>query len=162
MLKASNGNLRNKEDNSIENIFKRQLPEGFYKKVFLNISHAEFIIKHRCQSPFFNQITSLRSATLIKERPGRRFFCEFCEIFKNAFFTEHLRVTASDIRIQVVVKYNLNLHLQFCNNKLYIFCSMTFHVGTCFCFNVAKISASICFSIGLFLTMSCNPASIEK
>ena len=63
-----------KEDNSIENIFKRQLPEGFYKKVFLNISHAEFIVKHRCQSRFFNEITSLRSATLIKERPGRRCF----------------------------------------------------------------------------------------
>ena len=39
---------------------------------------------------------------------------------------------------------------------------MTFHVGIGSCFNVAKISASICFSIGLFLTMSCNPASIEK
>ena len=24
------------------------------------------------------------------------FCCEFCEIFKNAFFTEHLRTTASD------------------------------------------------------------------
>ena len=24
------------------------------------------------------------------------FFCEFCEIFKNNFFTEHLRTTASE------------------------------------------------------------------
>ena len=40
-------------------------------------------------------------------------FCEFCEIFKNTFFAEHLRVTASDIRMQVVVIYNLNLFLQF-------------------------------------------------
>ena len=40
-------------------------------------------------------------------------FCEFCEIFKNPFFAEHLRVTASDIRMQVVVIYNLNLILQF-------------------------------------------------
>ena len=39
--------------------------------------------------------------------------CEFCEIFKNTFFAEHLRVTASDIRMQVVVIYNLNLPLQF-------------------------------------------------
>ena len=31
------------------------------------------------------------------------FFCESCEIFKNIFFTEHLRVTASDIWMQVVV-----------------------------------------------------------
>ena len=27
------------------------------------------------------------------------FFCEFCEIFKNTFFTEHLWTTASVIRI---------------------------------------------------------------
>ena len=41
------------------------------------------------------------------------FSCEFCEIFKNTFFTEHLRVTASDIRMQVVVIYNLNLFYNF-------------------------------------------------
>ena len=38
---------------------------------------------------------------------------EFCEIFKSTFFAEHLRMTASDIRMQVVVIYNLNLSLQF-------------------------------------------------
>ena len=26
------------------------------------------------------------------------FSCEFCEIFKNTFFTEHLRTTASVVR----------------------------------------------------------------
>ena len=41
------------------------------------------------------------------------FFYEFCETFKNTLFAEHLRVTASDIRMQVVVIYNLNLSLQF-------------------------------------------------
>ena len=41
------------------------------------------------------------------------FFCEFYEIFKNIFFAEHLRVTAFDIRMQVVEIYNLNLSLQF-------------------------------------------------
>ena len=40
-------------------------------------------------------------------------FCEFWETFKNTFFTEHLRVTASDIRMQVVEIYHLNLSLQF-------------------------------------------------
>ena len=40
------------------------------------------------------------------------FFCEFCEIVKKTVFTEHLQVTASDIRMQVVVIYNLNLSLQ--------------------------------------------------
>ena len=30
-----------------------------------------------------------------KETLAQVFFCEFCEIFKNTFFTEHLRTTAS-------------------------------------------------------------------
>ena len=51
------------------------------------------------------------------------FFCEFCEIFKNTSLEEHLRVTASDIRIQVVVNFT--------NNKLYIFSSASFHAGAC-------------------------------
>ena len=35
------------------------------------------------------------------------------EILVKVFFTEHLRVTASDILIQVVLIYHLNLYLQF-------------------------------------------------
>ena len=46
------------------------------------------------------------------------FSCKFCEIFKNIFFTEHFQVTASAIRMQVVVICNLHLSLQFCNDKL--------------------------------------------
>ena len=30
-----------------------------------------------------------------KEAPTQLFFCEYCEIFKNAFFEEHLQKTAS-------------------------------------------------------------------
>ena len=30
-----------------------------------------------------------------KENPDQVSFCEFCEIFKNTFFTEHIRETAS-------------------------------------------------------------------
>ena len=33
------------------------------------------------------------------------FSYEFCEIFKNIFFKEQLRLTASDISVQVVVIY---------------------------------------------------------
>ena len=49
----------------------------------------------------------------LKETLAKVTFCEFYEIFKNTFFAEHLRVTASDIRMQVIVIYNLNLFLQF-------------------------------------------------
>ena len=44
-----------------------------------------------------------------KETLAQLLFCEFCKIFKNTFFTEHLRVIASDIRMQVVVIYNFSL-----------------------------------------------------
>ena len=35
------------------------------------------------------------AATLLKETPAELFSCEFCDIFKNVFFTEHLRATNS-------------------------------------------------------------------
>ena len=32
------------------------------------------------------------------------FSCEICEIFKNTYFEEHLRTTASDILVKRVLK----------------------------------------------------------
>ena len=46
---------------------------------------TEFTGKHLCYSPYFNK----------KETLGLVFSREFCEITKNAFFTEHLWTTAS-------------------------------------------------------------------
>ena len=40
----------------------------------------------------------LQNAQENKESLPQVFSCEFCEISKNTFFTEHLRTTASDIR----------------------------------------------------------------
>ena len=57
----------------------------YIKIVFLK-NFAKFTGKHLCQSLF---------ATLLKKRLWHRFFCEFCEIFKSTFLTEHLRSTAS-------------------------------------------------------------------
>ena len=90
---------------------------------------AKFIGKHLCQSLFFIKVASLRAATLLKRDLGKSVFGEFCEVFKNTFFAEHHRVAASDIRMQVVVIYNLNLSLQVCNNRLYIYSSARFHAG---------------------------------
>ena len=45
----------------------------------------EFTGKHLWQSRFFNK----------KETLAQVFSCEFCEISKNIFFTEHLWETAS-------------------------------------------------------------------
>ena len=43
---------------------------------------------------FFNKVADLRPAVLLK-RLWQLFSCELCEIFKNNFFTEPLRATAS-------------------------------------------------------------------
>ena len=53
-------------------------------------------------------IRTLRSCkpeacNFIKKVLAKVFFSEFCEIFKNTFFAEHLRMTASDVLMQVVV-----------------------------------------------------------
>ena len=49
---------------------------------------AKFKDKHLCLSLFFN------SNFIKKESLAQIFFCEFCEISKNTFFTEHLWATA--------------------------------------------------------------------
>ena len=70
---------------------QKQPPEGFCKKrcsvkkgVLRNF--AKFIGKHLCQGLFFNK----------KDTLAQVFSCEFCEISKNTFFTEHIWVTASE------------------------------------------------------------------
>ena len=51
----------------------------------------KFTGKHLCQSLFFNKVAGLRLATLLKkETLAQVFSCDFCEIYKNTFFTEHL------------------------------------------------------------------------
>ena len=81
-------------------------------------------------------------------------FWEFCKVFKHTFFTEHLQVTAADIPMQVVVIYDLNLSLQFL--------AINFEFLSGPCFNVACVSASIYFSVVLFLAIPCKTASKEK
>ena len=55
---------------------------------------TKFTAKHLCQSHFF-KVAGIRPATLLKKRPAHMFSCEFCEISKNTFVTEHLWTAAS-------------------------------------------------------------------
>ena len=50
-------------------------------------------MKKRKQFWFMPQVSTL----LKKEALVQVFSCEFCEIFKSTFFTEHLRATSSAI-----------------------------------------------------------------
>ena len=112
--KSANETLKVTENNPNENISKRNQRWCSIKKVFLKISQnsqenageASILIK-------------LPEVFIKKETLRQVLFCKFCDIFKNTFFIEHLRVTASDIRMQVIFAN--------CNNKLYIFPSVSFH-----------------------------------
>ena len=72
---------------------QKQPPEVFYKKMFLNISQNSQ--ENTCASLFFNKVAGnfIKKETLVQV-----FSCEFSKIFKNTFFTEHLRATASKYR----------------------------------------------------------------
>ena len=45
----------------------------------------------------FNKVAGLKTCNFIKKRPPTQVFSRenSCEVFKNTFFTEHLRSTAS-------------------------------------------------------------------
>ena len=58
---------------------------------------VKFTGKHARQSLFFNKVADLRPATLLKKTLARVFSGGFCEIFKNTFYREHLRTTASEL-----------------------------------------------------------------
>ena len=51
---------------------------------------AKFTGKHLCQSLIFDKVAGIGPVTLLKKRltQAQEFSCEFCEIFKNTFFTE--------------------------------------------------------------------------
>ena len=46
---------------------------------------------------------ALRPATLLKRALAQVFFCEFCEISKNIFSTEHLWTTASETFMVIII-----------------------------------------------------------
>ena len=53
--------------------------------------------ENQCQSFFFNKVAGLRPWNFIKKKTlAQVFSCEFCEISKNTFFTEHLWTTDSE------------------------------------------------------------------
>ena len=63
---------------------------------------AKFTEKHLWQSLFLNKIGGLRPATLLKETPTHVFYCKFCKISKNTFFTGHLQTTAPELFLSLM------------------------------------------------------------
>ena len=68
---------------------------------------------------FFNEVACLRSATLLKtETPTQLFSCEFCKIFKNVFFREHLQAAAANISRYII--YGAAVRYHTAGSQLYI------------------------------------------
>ena len=66
-------------------------PEVFCKKSVLSI-FAKFTEKRLCQSIFFNKVTGLRPASLLKKRLWHMCFpVKFVKFLRTSFLTEHLQ-----------------------------------------------------------------------
>ena len=75
---------------SILDRIQRQLPRGVLLSKGVLRNFAKLIGKHLCQSLFFNIKLQATCNFIKKEALAQVFSCEFCEISKNTFFTEHL------------------------------------------------------------------------
>ena len=73
---------------------KKQPPEVFYKKAVLK-NFSIFIEKYLCSSLFLTSCGPSGRQRYLKEIPTQVLFCEYCEIFKKAYFEENLRTAAS-------------------------------------------------------------------
>ena len=83
---------------------------------------------------FFNKVTSQACNFIKKDTSTQVFSCEFCEIFKKTFFTEHLQSTASiwinSEKIFIIKrsqkifkishKRSIDIHNQIMKNKYYL------------------------------------------
>ena len=76
------------------------------KRVLKNF--ANFTEKHLCWSLFLMKFQAFRSAALLKKDPTQVFVCEIFEIFKNTYFEEHLRTTASSTITLLILVSNDN------------------------------------------------------
>ena len=61
----------------------------------INKLHFNFTRKHLCWSLFLIKLQALKGCNFIKNSPTQMFSYEYCEIFNNTYFEEHLRTAAS-------------------------------------------------------------------
>ena len=69
--------------------FRSSRPKDFCKKAALR-DFAKFTGKHLCQSLLIHKVVGQGRQHYLKRDPGTDVSYEFCEIWKNSFFTEHL------------------------------------------------------------------------
>ena len=91
--------------------WQKQPPEVFCKKMFLQmLQNAQENILARI--PFFIKLQASTYSVIKKETLAQLFSCEFCEILKKTFLTEHLLETAS-----VFIEFSSILFCLACDNR---------------------------------------------
>ena len=73
---------------------------------------TKFTGKHLCQSLFFNNVTGVRPATLLKNTLAQVLSCQFCETSKNSFSYKTRLVTASSASGLTCKANSSNLSIQ--------------------------------------------------
>ena len=62
------------------------------KKEFRHIHKKTPVLKS-----LLNKVAASKACTFIKKTTSQMFSCEYCEISKNTYFEEHLRMAASEV-----------------------------------------------------------------
>ena len=78
---------------SIPNCMNLSKPTALNERCTKNF--AKFTGKYLYRSLFYNKVASLQCTTLLEKRSDTGVFLWILKRFKNTFFIEHLRVTAS-------------------------------------------------------------------
>ena len=91
-------NLRKLQQQILHGISRSSRPELFCRKAALK-SYAEFTRKHPCWSFFSIKMQDGDAWNFVKKTPTQILSCEICKIFKNTYFKEHLRTTASACQV---------------------------------------------------------------
>ena len=89
--KVSKGLILNLSDSPEVLKVHKLSPKVFYNKAVLKNN-----AKHLCWNLLLIQLQVFKPANLLKKTPTQVFSCEYCKIFKNPSFEEHLRTAASE------------------------------------------------------------------
>ena len=98
---------------------------------------TKFTGKHLRQSLFFNEVTGQACNYIKKETLAQVFSCEFWEIYKSTFFTEHLWTTASGNSLR---NRHLLSWIKEITKKKFFFCGGGGGFTTCYIWSYALFS----------------------
>ena len=87
-----------------ENCFRSSYRSCSLKKDVHNF-FSKFTRKHLCRVSFLIKLQ--KALAIKKETLAQVLFCEFCEIFKNTFFKDHLRTTTSRVSCSFILWLDL-------------------------------------------------------